>query len=203
MKKKLLALSILICSTAFSQHNIDSLYARYFEVRREIAYLHLNKTNFIPGEEIWFKAYVLNKKNKKLSTFTKNLHCYIYDNNKKIIKKKLLYVENGVANGNFKIDSSFTNTNYYIAASTNWMQNFKEDESFYQKLTIIRKNNSKTITDNDLDIQILPEAGHHLEASKNTFGLIIKDKNNIGLEINTIQLKDNKNNSDFFDSMNT
>jgi hypothetical protein len=193
MKKTILILFILIVNSTFSQKNIDSLYVKYFKIKRENIHLHLNKTSFIPGEEAWFKAYIINNKDKKLSNFTKNLHCYIYDNNKKIIAKKLIYTENGVGNGSFKIDSTYTSNTYYIAANTNWMQNFKEDESFFQKITILNKNSYKNTTDNELDIQILPEGGHYIEASKNTFGLLVKNKNNIGLKINKILLKDNKN----------
>ena len=108
MKKTILILFILIVNSTFSQKNIDSLYVKYFKIKRENIHLHLNKTSFIPGEEAWFKAYIINNKDKKLSNFTKNLHCYIYDNNKKIIAKKLIYTENGVGNGSFKIDSTYT-----------------------------------------------------------------------------------------------
>lgn len=192
MKKNLLILALVLFNTTFSQKKIDSLYVKYFETKREIPYLHLNKTSFVPGEEIWFKAYVLNNKTKKLSQFTRNLHCYLYDENRKIVKKKMLYVQNGLANGNFKIDSTLTNSTYYLASSTNWMQNFNEDETFYQKITILKGKKEKKVLDNDYDVQILPEGGHHIVASINTFGLIIKDKNNKGIKTNSILLKDDK-----------
>jgi len=51
----------------------------YFDALRESVFLHLNKTAFIPGEEVWFKAYVYDRKNHKPFIETTNLNVAIYD----------------------------------------------------------------------------------------------------------------------------
>ena len=148
-RKLLFILSILFVSMLTAQvKNVDSLYVKYFENQREVPYVHLNKTSFFKGEEVWFKAYVLNLNTQKLHQNTSNLYCTLYDENGVYKDQKLLYVKDGVASGNFKIDSTYTSEKYYIKASTNFMRNFEEDESFLQELTIVdnkKQEKKKTV----------------------------------------------------------
>lgn len=198
MKINTITLSILLlCSFfCFSQNkkNIDKSYKKYFELSREIPYLHLNKTSFIEGEEIWFQAYILNQKTNKLHQKTTNLYCTIYNQNGTYKQSQLVYVKNGIASGNIKIDSTFNNNIYYIKASSNRMKNFNEKESFFQKINII--NNKKSIVKTNTsryDIQILPEGGHLVESTKSVVGLIVKNDKGKGVEISSGVLLDNKN----------
>ncbi|SNR17224.1 hypothetical protein [Tenacibaculum jejuense] len=163
---------------------IDSSYVKYFQYEREIPYLHLNKTSFAKGEEIWFKAYILNTNTQKLHSRTTNLHCSIYDEKGVFKKTALVYIREGVGNGSFKVDSTFTTKNYYIKASTNYMKNFEEDQSFIQKIKIIDQVSNKKITEtkkDNFDLQVLPEGGHLLANTLNTIGVILKDKKGIAV----------------------
>ncbi|WP_299617368.1 hypothetical protein [uncultured Tenacibaculum sp.] len=179
--RKLLFISfILFVSMLTAQvKNVDSLYVKYFENQREVPYVHLNKTSFFKGEEVWFKAYVLNLNTQKLHQNTSNLYCTLYDENGVYKDQKLLYVKDGVASGNFKIDSTYTSEKYYIKASTNFMRNFEEDESFLQELTIVdnkKQEKKKTVLKDEYDLQVLPEGGHLLANSYNTLGVILNSK---------------------------
>ncbi len=189
----------MLTASCFGQEkkSLDSLYINYFKLTREIPYLHINKSTFIEGEEIWFQAYVLNQKTKKLDKSTRNLYCTIYDEKGNFKQSKLLFVKNGIADGSIKIDSTFTKNTYYIKASTNWMRNFEEVESFIQKIQILgsKKSSEKTIGSNsNYDLQLLPEGGHLVESTNAVIGVIIKDKNNKGTKIKSGVLLDDKNN---------
>ncbi len=165
---------------------IENKYTEYFKQPREIPYLHLNKTNFIEGEEVWFQAYVLNQKTSKLHQHTTNLYCHIYNENSEYKQSKLLYVKNGIASNSFKIDESFTENTYYIKATTNWMKNFEEDDSFTQKIHIVSNNTAKASiqnTESYYDLQLLPEGGHLVANTNAVVGLLIKDKKNKGVQI--------------------
>ena len=122
------------------QKDVDVLkesYNTYFALPRETVYLHLNKTIFLKGEEIWFSGYVYNRRTGLPFTETTNLYCGIYDNEGKQLTKELFYVENGSVSGHFKIPSEFGPGEYYIMAHTNWMKNFEEEDAFVQKISII------------------------------------------------------------------
>ncbi|MFK8059374.1 MAG: hypothetical protein AB8B78_04710 [Polaribacter sp.] len=199
MKKTATILLLFLSFSLFSQQKTDTLYSKYFEANREIPYLHLNKTTYTFGEEIWLKAYVLNQKNQKLSDFTRNLYCLIYDKKGILKSKKLLYVKNGIAYGNLKIDSTFVDDSYFIKTATNWMKNFKEDFSFTQKITII--NNKKTSTSKSTntntkyETQILSEGGNAIVNFTNTYGIVVKNENNIGVKIQKGEIIDDNNNT--------
>lgn len=189
-------LTFFICITALSQQKkIDSSYTKYFKNNREIPYLHLNKTSFLKGEEIWFKAYVLDLNTQRLHENTSNLYCGIYDDKGELKEKKMLYVKKGISSGSFKIDSTYTNENYYIKAFTNYMNNFEEDESFLQKITIINnqiKNKEKVSIESKYDLQVLPEGGHALADIENVFGVVLKDINGDIPKIKSAKIIDEK-----------
>lgn len=198
LKKLTLPLFLFFSIVNFAQKNqdIDNNYADYFNLSREIPYLHLNKTSFIEGEEIWFKAYVLDQKTQKLHQQTTNLYCTVYNEKGEYKQTKLLYVKNGVVAGNIKIDSTFTDNTYYIKASTNWMRNFKEDQSFIQKIHIVTNNKADkklTSTNSNYDLQLLPEGGHLVESTNAVIGIIIKNRKNKGVQIKSGILIDDKN----------
>lgn len=177
--------------------DILTSYQQYTELPREITYAHLNKSTYIKGEVLGFCAYVLDKSNKQISTLTKNLYCSISDDKGKIIKKKLLKVENGISNGLFEIDSLFTSGNYIFKVYTNWMKNFNEQNLFVQSIKIVSPdfnyNSNSDIIQSKIDAQFLPEGGHLVCDIQNTIGVVIKD--NLGFGIPYIKgelLEDNE-----------
>ncbi|WP_347174220.1 hypothetical protein [Polaribacter uvawellassae] len=201
MKKKTLLFLFLSIFTAacFGQEkkSLDSSYVNYFKLSREIPYLHLNKTSFMNGEEVWFQAYILDQKTNKLHNHTTNLYSAIYNEKGEHKQSQLLFVKNGIASGSIKIDSTFTDGTYYLKASTNWMQNFKEDQSFIQKIHVIggKKSEENIVESNsNYELQLLPEGGHLVEATNAVVGIIIKDKKNKGIQIKSGVLLDDKNN---------
>ena len=198
MKKINLLIALLISIQCISQ-NIDQLYSNYFENTREIPYLHLNKTSFIKGEEIWFQSYVIEQNSNKLHTTTSNLYVSVFDEDGHQKEQHLIHIENGIGYGSIPIDSSFTQNNYYIKASTNWMRNFSEDNSFTQKISILsdQKNTSNKSSSQDdfYEFKLMPEGGHLLENTVNNIAVLIKNQNNKGVETKTGIIKDSNGNS--------
>ncbi|QXP72663.1 hypothetical protein H0I31_02895 [Tenacibaculum sp. AHE15PA] len=194
MKKITILILLLSSFNILSQniHKIDSAYVSYFENTRETPYLHLNKTSFLKGEEIWFQAYVIEQNSKKLHKTTSNLYVSIFNDQKQIKDQFLIHIKKGIGKGSITLDSTFTEGNYYIKASTNWMKNFKESNSYNQKIKIISssKKDKKLINEeNFYEFKILPEGGHVLENTINNLGILIKDKNGNGIKIKSGNIK--------------
>ncbi|NRD24515.1 hypothetical protein HNV10_14750 [Winogradskyella litoriviva] len=178
----LLLLSNLYSLNAQENYEITESYEDYTDAVREVAYLHLNKSTYIKGEDIGFTAYVLDKKTKKPSLLTTNLYVSIEDVNQNVIKQKLIKVVDGIASNIFEIDSLFTTGNYKIQAYTNWMRNFKEQNYYTETISIIDVN--ETETENlspKIDAQFLPESGHLLHGVVNIIGVTIKDQLGYGI----------------------
>lgn len=159
--------------------SIDSLFLTYNSHYKEVVYVHLNKSIYIRGEYIGFTAYSFNKHDNILSNKTSNLYCVIYDSNQNLVKKQLLKVENGIANGHFVIDSDFKKGKYTFKAYTNWMLNFSEESFFTDSFEVLDPEETKFVEkkkkSHKIDIQILPESGHLLTGVINTLGVVAKD----------------------------
>ncbi|NEV92654.1 Plug domain-containing protein [Psychroflexus sp. YR1-1] len=180
-------LSALLCmhvSAQQKQDNLQEKLSNHLEIPREVAYLHLNKSTYLKGEQIAFTAYVLNKQNLKASDAT-NLYIQIKDAKNKVVKEQLFLVEEGVSSNTIKIDSLFTAGNYTLNAFTNWMRNFKEQNYFTEAIKLIEIEDTQESysveASEDIDVQFLPESGHLLTGVLNTVGVIAKKENGLGL----------------------
>ncbi|NJN50021.1 MAG: hypothetical protein HC798_01535 [Polaribacter sp.] len=137
---------VSVAFTGFSQtknSDINAAFENYTKNFQEVVHVHLNKSSFVVGEDIGFTAYVFNKNDKSLSKETENLYCVITDENDKIIKSQLLKVTNGIASGTFKLDDDLASSNYTFKAYTNWMRNFKHNNTFVENFKIINPKKPK------------------------------------------------------------
>ncbi|TCP28487.1 hypothetical protein EV195_101665 [Tenacibaculum skagerrakense] len=201
MKKNyILTFFLLVVLSSFAQEKTtDEKYQEYFENTREIPFLHLNKTSFLQGEEIWFKAYIQEQNSQKLHPTTTNLYVSVFNENASLIKQKLIHITNGIGRGSFLLDSTYTDKEYYLKASTKWMKNFKEDNAYYQKIKLIRQvENQEKITANKHDFyefKLFPEGGHYVANTLNNIGVLIKDYKNQGVKIQKGIIKDQNGNA--------
>lgn len=165
--------------------DIITPFKNYSASFREVAYCHLNKSIYIKGEMIGFSGYIFDKDLKIPSKLTKNLYCIITDENNKVIKSKLVKVNDGFTNNVFNLDSLFTSGNYKFKAYTNWMKNFDERNVFVESFKVINPEVESTIKrtqkENILDAQFLPEGGHFVDLVKTNVGVIIKNIKGFGL----------------------
>ncbi|AQS94414.1 hypothetical protein BXQ17_10215 [Polaribacter sp. BM10] len=183
---------------AQEKQSIDSLFLNNSAHFKEVVYAHLNKSIYIKGENIGFTAYSFDKYKNNLSKSTSNLYCLIYDSNKKLVKKQLLKVENGIANGVFDVDKDFKTGTYSFKAYTNWMLNFSEESFFTDSFEVIDPQETKVVakTKNNgkIDLQILPESGHLLTGVINTLGVVAKDSLGYGISNLKGSVLDQQNN---------
>jgi hypothetical protein len=103
---------------------------------QEKVHIHFDKPYYSIGDDIWFKAYIVNAEENKLSLLSKVLYIDFIDE-RDSIRTFLLPIENGLANGNISlIDSLFAPGNYEVKAYTKWMKNFDVDYFFSTDITI-------------------------------------------------------------------
>ena len=212
----LVALLTLVNSVSFAQMNLnDSLlgnklfapYEKYFNQEREWVYTHFNKSAYIQGDDIWFTSYVINPENKLPNLATSKLYVELWSPEKKLIVRKILYVEKGYANNYIHFPDSLAPGSYCFRAYTNWMRNFYpendlntpitvlgHDKAFGNELVMKHFNKSAdnkgqselSITSDSItgyDIQLLPESGTFLEGVDNVFGIKALDQYGKGVRI--------------------
>ena len=168
----------------------------FHSIQKEIAYLHLNKSLLLQGEQLGFSAYVLNPNGFKPSDKTTNLYVQIKDSANVVIKEKMLFIENGTGASTFDIDSTFTSGTYSISAFTNWMRNFDQQYFFQEEIQVLKSNLSNVATVqgfNSIDAQFLPESGHLIKDRLNNLGIVIKDDQGYGLANASVRILTSNN----------
>ncbi|RNC88332.1 MAG: hypothetical protein ED556_03870 [Winogradskyella sp.] len=177
---------IFLFTAAQKTSSIVDVFENYVEAPRELVYVQLNKSTYIEGEMMGFKAYVFDKFTKAPSKMTRNLYCTISNKNGTVIKKKLVKVDDGVAMNTFDIDSTIASGVFTFKAYTNWMRNFDENNHYEQTFKVIDADNLGDIkpvnpSDFKIDLQVLGEGGHILYGSQNTIGIIAKNQFGYGI----------------------
>jgi TonB-dependent SusC/RagA subfamily outer membrane receptor len=153
----------------------------------EKVYLHLDRGYYTSGEDIWFKAYLVNARNNTLFDNSNNLYVELISPESTIIKRITIRVKNGLGMGDFHLADSIAPGNYQVRAYTNWMRNF--GEAFFFKKEIHVENmmgakapEPKSFQPDKLDLQFFPEGGSLLEDTYSTVGF--KTINSTGLGCN-------------------
>lgn len=138
----LLPFIILIITLGFIQEDeplkkILSQIEKYrTEYPQEKVHLHMDKPYYAIGDNIWFKAYVVNAEKNELSALSKILYVDLI-NDKDSVKQSLkLPLTLGLAWGDFTLADSLKEGNYRIRAYTTWMRNFGEEYFFDKTITV-------------------------------------------------------------------
>lgn len=159
--------------------------------------MHLNKSEYNKGEEVWFKGYLYDANKNKLSIGMDNLYCGIYDSIGNLKSKKMFLVKDGETKGSFAIDESFFKGEYYIKAYTNRILSINDNKTYIQKIRItdssLKKNKEKDKKER-YDFQVLPEGGHMISGVKNSIGFIVVNNKGQGVKIDKGRILDNNDN---------
>src|SRR5476651_2588911 len=135
---------IIIAALSFSRNDeaLDNLLTRLdklgMEAPQEKVHLHFDKPFYSLGEDMWFKAYVVNARQNHLSADSKILYVDLLDARDSVKQTLLLPIVNGTAEGNVHLsDSLLSAGNYHIYAYTKWMQNFGSEFFFKKNVPIV------------------------------------------------------------------
>ncbi len=202
MKFNFTIFSLLLFIQSFSQttnnqENIKKLVEAYFHHDREIIHVQFNKTVYVNNEDIAFKGYVINKNKYLPDTNTTNVQLAIYNDQKQLIQKQLLFTSLGTFEGGIHLREKFTSGKYYFHFYTNWMNNFTEDESFIKTVEIINRNEpfyeqSKEPNWKSAKIELFPESGKIINSISNKIGIRLTDCNQKGMKITEGKVFDSK-----------
>ncbi len=179
-----------------TQLSPEEANARYFEIPRETIYAHLNKSTYLKGEEIWFKGYAYDRKHNLPSETTANFNVELFSHNGDEVYSGLHLGYQGSTQGTITIDSTWASGDYYLRVSTNWMNNFVEDDSYVQKIIIVNERAEKADTTKatKYDFQLLPEGGHLVLDTDNTIGFKVTNDEGYGIIFDKGKVTDKEGN---------
>jgi TonB-dependent SusC/RagA subfamily outer membrane receptor len=132
----------------------------------EKVYLHTDRNYYYSGEDIWFKAYLIDASNNLITNHSNNLHIDLISPKTKITDSHIIRIENGLGNGDFSIPKDLASGQYKLRAYTNYMRNFGDQIFFYKDISIInpldpndKQADSIKYIENKINIGFFPEGG--------------------------------------------
>ncbi len=155
----------------------------------ESIYVSTNGNSFLIGETLLYKLFCINNTTNSASKYSKVAYLKLIDSNKKTIFTHKLFLENGVANGDFFIPTTLETGSYKIIGYTNWMLN--KNASVYFNLDIFILNPYKEKSNNIISQNTL--SAETVTSENISFDL----KNKIFKNRDKIEFKINTNSDDF------
>jgi hypothetical protein len=173
LKRKLIRGYGLLISTFFSVtlpaqtiENSINLYGSNFP--REKIHMHFDKEAYLPGETIWFKAYLFEE--NLPSERSTNFYAVLYNESGKLLQQQICPIFGSTSDGYFVVPDSVQSTQLICRAYTSWMLNFDTTMLFGQAIKIINdkakvesKSENKTTA-----LHFFPEGGDIIEGAVNT-----------------------------------
>ena len=135
----------------------------------EKVYLHVDRDSYSAGDDIWFKAYLIDAMDHLLTDHSSNLHVELISPYSKIISGRIIRLEDGMGNGDFKLPSDIKSGRYKLRAYTNYMRNFSDQLFFNKEIIIVNSNDSDkasekvTYVENQILLTFFPEGGSLVE----------------------------------------
>ncbi len=109
----------------------------------EKVYVHLDKYIYISGEELKYKAYVVNSSKLTKSLQSRVLYFEITGNNNTRVFSWRANLYNGIFSGSVLLPDTISGGIYILRAYTNWMRNTLSDFCYSARIIITRINESE------------------------------------------------------------
>lgn len=126
---------ILLFILLFS--NIDLKAQNQFkDFEKEKTYIQTNHVFYKPGEEMYFKIYIVKAENNLPANQSRVVNFELIDPSGTVIKKEKYEIEKGYAEGYFSFSDDMKGGIYKIKTFTNWMLNEEEKNAFEKEITL-------------------------------------------------------------------
>jgi hypothetical protein len=102
----------------------------------EKLFIHTNTTTFLTGETLYCKLYSLSVDNTP-SAVSKIAYIELLENTRKSIFRQKVFLENGIAQGDFFLPTTLKTGNYKLIGYTKWMLNNEPSTVFEMDVTVI------------------------------------------------------------------
>lgn len=122
-------LFLLMAGACWGQ-SID--YAKY----KEKIYIHSSHVFFQPGQDVFFKLYLVNAQDQKPAVISKVVFVEVLDPSGNTYKKLTYKVADGFTEGSFTFEDNAPGGVYKLKAYTTWMRNESDTAFFVKELTL-------------------------------------------------------------------
>ena len=152
----------------------------------EKIYVHTDRSSYLCGEILWFKAYLTDAANNQPLSLSKVIYVEVLNKLHQPVLQEKIAVSEGYGSGSVFLPFSLSSGNYELRAYTNWMKNFSADNYFKKIITIINttRNLDSTAVHESINYQLdfFPEGGNLVNGLQSEIAFKINDNKNKGID---------------------
>lgn len=160
--RSLLLAGLLIVQQSVAQVEnpiVTKLHNYTYDRPEEKVFLHFDKPYYVPGETVWFKAYITLGGDHLPSQQSGLLYVDMYDDQDQLIRQLRIRCQNGFGNSYFNLPPDIDSDKLRVRAYTNWMKNFNKDYFFQKSLPLISEELPEPVIKSEISVGIYPEGG--------------------------------------------
>ncbi len=187
----LLLLTCLMWSMPSSGQNnmfdeISSSFQNYNNhVYHEKVFLHTDRTFYTVGEEIYFKAYLVDASTHHPSDLSAVIYVELIGKDTTVHAQAKVSMLNSSGAGSLFLSSKLNSGKYQLRAYTRWMRNFDSAYYFQKSISIFNPFRPMQFTkgsNSTYDIQFFPEGGHLVNSVESKLGVRAVNSNGKGVD---------------------
>ena len=133
MKRKLYIIIAFVCCMFAAKLRAQSL--DYISTKEKI-YIHTNHVFFKPGEQLFYKLYLVNARDQTPSLQSSVAYVEVINPAGNIVQKSNYKIVNGYTEGSYDFAEQAVGGIYKLRAYTAWMQNEKDSLYFSKEITV-------------------------------------------------------------------
>ena len=192
MKKTVVSLLLAATGLAFvapRDEVLSQLLKRLADYQEAYApekvYLHLSKTHFFAGDDLWFKAYVVEAATHRPDSGSGVLYVDLLDVKGAAVVSEKIRLADGKGNGILPIPDDLPTARYRMRAYTRWMRNEGTERFFIQEITVANTAEKAVAAAGAEDVakvQFFPEGGEWVTGLPSRIGFKATDRGGLGVE---------------------
>lgn len=160
IKRYVLLAYLMACTHLSAQELTDSIISHFRTINsipQEKLYLHLDKPFYGAGENIWFKAYLLNAITHRNNTMSNFFIAELVNRRDSVVQRKKIRKDSLGFVGSFTLPAELPQGDYHLRAYSNWMLNADPDFHYQRNIQI----------GNSIDVSILSTIQYQQEDEEN------------------------------------
>ena len=144
----------------------DSVFNQLTLFPQEKIHVQTDRTMYVPGEKIWFKAYVVEAFSNRFPTYSNYVYVELINASDLLVQRVMVKCDdNGLFYGNIFLSEMMPEGDYTLRAYTRYMENLGDDYFFKKPIWIgnIDKTAKQIKKRTDYEVSFFPEGGNFPE----------------------------------------
>ena len=164
----------MVSDTSFFM--IEGRLLSKFEVYpQEKIHLHTDRDYYVPGEKIWFKAYLVDAVSYQYPTYSRYVYVELIRSDDSLVRRVMIRTENDMFFGHIFLSEILPESNYTLRAYTRYMENLGDDYFFKKNIRIgnlnvgnrenVENSGNRVRIQDDFEVSFFPEGGNLVEGA--------------------------------------